>query len=225
MPLVALDTIKLHLRVDNALEDSLISLYNLAAEDQVQAYCGRIFTSPAPGSVQAAILLFCGEFYQNREIYVDGRIAENTTAYNLLAQYRSYLTPVEALLPESMPLDNEPIFKGADFTRQWQWKDANGVAINVTGHTPRFEILRGTAIIFTASNTQITIGDFVNGVYNLAIPASVTSTFIDTQQLQRTSLQPLLPFYYKSNVWYRLRTASASGFVSEVDRKAIAITE
>ena len=77
--LLDLDTVKLHLRVDDAAEDALIGVYALAAEEFAMQFLGRTVyaNSTAQGAdtagivinpaIQAALLLIVGKLYACRE--------------------------------------------------------------------------------------------------------------------------------------------------------------
>ncbi|MCH4563349.1 head-tail connector protein [Halomonas sp. EGI 63088] len=101
-PLIPLETIKLHLRLDtepdSELDPELERLLEVAVDHAAQ-YLGRSIpwddedTSSSeailPASVQQAILILIGEYFENREQHVIGSIiTENQTVQHLLHFYR-----------------------------------------------------------------------------------------------------------------------------------------
>lgn len=82
--MLALATVKLHLRVDGDDEDLLIRGYIEAAKAHVEQHCDRKLVEGEPvepeqmgltGDVQQAILLLVGHWYANREAVAVGTIA------------------------------------------------------------------------------------------------------------------------------------------------------
>lgn len=80
MPLLDLDIVKRHLRVDSDDEDEIISAYQMAAESIIAQYLDRdiyaVGGSPGPTSdysielqppMTAAILLYIGDLFSTRE--------------------------------------------------------------------------------------------------------------------------------------------------------------
>lgn len=95
---VTLAEAKLHLRVINSLEDTLIQLYIDAAEGWVANYIDDpipgVSDSPAeaaPTDIKAAILLIVGDLFQNREGASEKEIKENPAVIRLLYPYRNRL--------------------------------------------------------------------------------------------------------------------------------------
>lgn len=64
---VSLDTAKLHLRVDDAGENTLIQAYLAAAEGHLAGSGVDMTADPLPAAVTAAVLLITGHLYENRE--------------------------------------------------------------------------------------------------------------------------------------------------------------
>jgi uncharacterized phage protein (predicted DNA packaging) len=85
MLIVSLDEAKSHLRVTDASEDALITLYVDAAEahviDVTGEFSGNLATSAA---AKAAVLLLVGDFYENREAQTDKPLSENAAVERLL---------------------------------------------------------------------------------------------------------------------------------------------
>lgn len=95
MAIVTLAEAKLHLRVDQDTEDSVITIYMAAAEEYIEKYINRTIPNknlPAgsvPAPIRAACLLLIGDMYQNREAQVvAATIAENPAMFRLLQPYR-----------------------------------------------------------------------------------------------------------------------------------------
>lgn len=99
--LVTLETAKAHLRVSDASEDTIVTLYLRAAEDYAVQFLGReVYASAVPladltgivlnASIEAAILLTCGSLYAQREDAVIGFTvaAMPTGSKALLQPYR-----------------------------------------------------------------------------------------------------------------------------------------
>lgn len=93
-----LDRVKLHLRVDGAEEDTVITGYLAAAKAHVAMHCDRVLVDGAPAGpeemgltedVQQAILLLVGHWYANREaVVVGGAPAVVPLAVDRLLWYR-----------------------------------------------------------------------------------------------------------------------------------------
>jgi uncharacterized phage protein (predicted DNA packaging) len=85
--LVTLAEAKLHLRVNQSSEDSLIEMYIEAAGDMIEKYLNQ--PAPAVPAVRAAALLMVAGLYENREDVITGTIVEdNPTVVRLLYPYR-----------------------------------------------------------------------------------------------------------------------------------------
>jgi uncharacterized phage protein (predicted DNA packaging) len=101
--IVTLDTAKAHCRVRHSADDELIEIYIAAAENRVQQFLNRdieeILASPPDDSpaepmaaIKAAVLLYVGDMYENRESQVVGTtIVENPAAISLLWPHRKGL--------------------------------------------------------------------------------------------------------------------------------------
>lgn len=100
--LIPLPTIKLHLRLDTApdseLDPELERLLGVAV-DHASQYLGRPIPwddpdttsseATLPPSVEQALLILVGEYFENREQHIVGSIIqENQTVQNLLHFYR-----------------------------------------------------------------------------------------------------------------------------------------
>jgi uncharacterized phage protein (predicted DNA packaging) len=80
----SLDDVKLHMRVDNSEEDTLIGAYILAASQMAEHIMGREIikrgdenaictdVSNVPATVKAWIYLYCSDLYENRAITEGG---------------------------------------------------------------------------------------------------------------------------------------------------------
>lgn len=95
---VTLAEAKLHLRVINNLENSLIQLYLDAAEAWVADYiddpipgASNSPPDPAPTNIKAAILLVVGDLYENREGASEKEIKKNPAVERLLFPFRNRL--------------------------------------------------------------------------------------------------------------------------------------
>lgn len=91
--MMALDDVKLHLRVDGMDEDDLISLYLdtaiYAAADYLNVDYGDLATDPdTPAPIKAAVLLMVGDLYTNRERQSEQTYHGNPTYERLLNPYR-----------------------------------------------------------------------------------------------------------------------------------------
>lgn len=87
MSIVTRSEAKLHLRVDQTVDDSLIDLYIKAAEE----YIGRFLNTANfqnSSSIKAAALLIVGDLYENREGAGEKVIVENPAVMRLLYPYR-----------------------------------------------------------------------------------------------------------------------------------------
>lgn len=95
MAIVTREEAKLHLKVDQDVEDTLIDLYVAAAEEYIEKYINRVIpnknlpTPAVPSAIKAACLLLVGDMYQNREAQIVGTIvADNPAVVRLLYPYR-----------------------------------------------------------------------------------------------------------------------------------------
>lgn len=94
---VTLTDAKLYLRVEDTDEDTLITNLIAAATERAENFLKRPIPwqdddgndVDVPASVQAAILLFLGDLYNNREAsFVGVAATDNQTALRLLWPYR-----------------------------------------------------------------------------------------------------------------------------------------
>lgn len=105
---------------------------------------------------------------------------------------------------------NIVIKKGATFTKQLRWKDANGAVINLTGYTARMQI-RETVdsasfiIELTNANSRITLGGAL-GTITLTISAADTMSIVQNSGV------------------YDLEIVSASGVVTRLIEGEVLIT-
>ena len=93
MPIVTLDEVKAHIKVENDAEDALIKAYIAAGEGFVRCYCGQDFENEAPPVVKVACLMVIGGMYENRQhaLMTEGRTAQfrvNHLVYDYLEQHR-----------------------------------------------------------------------------------------------------------------------------------------
>lgn len=65
--------------------------------------------------------------------------------------------------------------RGDTVERTFTWKDEDGVAINISGYTVRFQIF-GTAIDYSNGNQYLDI-DASNGAIEVTIPPTVTDDY------------------------------------------------
>jgi uncharacterized phage protein (predicted DNA packaging) len=87
MSVVTLSEAKLHLRVTQNAEDSLIKAYIAAAEE----YVGKLLNQsnyPITAPIRAAVLLTVSDLYENRNGASDKDIKENPAVMRLLYPYR-----------------------------------------------------------------------------------------------------------------------------------------
>ncbi|WP_211475071.1 head-tail connector protein [Collimonas humicola] len=91
-----------HLRTDPDDEDPMIALYMQAAMDRVEQHiqapllrnladAGAPEVIGIPFSLKAAVLLFLGDLWENREASLDHKMIENHAATALMAPYRTKL--------------------------------------------------------------------------------------------------------------------------------------
>ncbi|MFJ9451504.1 head-tail connector protein [Herbaspirillum sp. NPDC101397] len=88
-----------HLRLDSDDTDPMIELFMSAAIDRVEQYIGaplmRNMAAPEqpedpgiPFSLKAAVLLFLGDLWENREASTDALLYANASALQLMRPYR-----------------------------------------------------------------------------------------------------------------------------------------
>ena len=87
MSVVTLSEAKLHLRVTQNAEDSLITAYIAAAEEYVGKFLNQQ-NYPITAPIRAAILLTVSDLYENRNGASDRDIKENPAVMRLLYPYR-----------------------------------------------------------------------------------------------------------------------------------------
>ncbi len=85
--MITLDETKLHLRVDQDAEDSLLLALIDAAETAILDYLNTE-ELPAAAPVHAAALMLVGALYENREAVTDRPLVDNKLYDRLLAPYR-----------------------------------------------------------------------------------------------------------------------------------------
>lgn len=94
MAIITTAEAKLHLKVDQADEDSLIDLYIASAEAYIEKYINRVIpnknlpTPNVPAPIKAAALLIVGDLYENRQGAGTAEIKENPAVGRLLHPYR-----------------------------------------------------------------------------------------------------------------------------------------
>ena len=205
MARTTLALVKEHLRVDglDTSQDNVLAIYTDAAEEHVEMWCDRKFGATFPKSVTAAVLLYVGELYENRESLNVGSAANVLpTLDRLLQPFRSYdaYFGAASLPPAVAALDDDPIFIGDDWSRVWRWKDEAGAAINVTGYTGTFELYQGETLVHSGA---LVVSNAAGGEFTFAIQDSVTTTF------------------EAGEYWYRARVTSPGGEVTTLDRKRV----
>lgn len=89
-----LDEIKLHLRIDHAEEDALLTDLLHTAVVAIADYLNLLETDPllmdARPPLKSAALLLIGDLYLNREAQSDKPLHLNQAYERLLAPYRAY---------------------------------------------------------------------------------------------------------------------------------------
>ena len=90
--MLTLTETKLHLRVDQADEDSLIQSLITTATTATADYLNMpvaMMTSTVPSPIKAAALLMVAGLYTNREDQSDRQLYRNDTYHRLLNPYRA----------------------------------------------------------------------------------------------------------------------------------------
>lgn len=90
---VSLDEAKLHLRVDDTTDDTLITTLIVAGRQDVENFTKRAWVGDdlpeVPATIKVAILLIVGDLYENREgAFVGVSRVDNPTVSRLLWPYR-----------------------------------------------------------------------------------------------------------------------------------------
>ncbi len=91
MAVVSLALAKLHLRVDQSVEDTLIAQYIASAEASIEGFLNRpipnknLPTPNIPAPIVSAALIMIADLYENRQTDLT---TGGGTAYNLLQPYR-----------------------------------------------------------------------------------------------------------------------------------------
>lgn len=93
MPIVTLEEVKAHIKVESDAEDALIQTYIDAGESFVRRYCGQDFTDDLPPVVKVACLMVIAGMYEGRQhvMMTEGRTANfkvNRLVYDYLEQHR-----------------------------------------------------------------------------------------------------------------------------------------
>lgn len=94
MPILNLQTVKSHLRIDSNDEDSLLNVYIAAAESHAEEYLNRPLqpwneeNDPVPATIIQALLLAVGDFYENREAVSENPYNKNPAFASLLNWHR-----------------------------------------------------------------------------------------------------------------------------------------
>ena len=93
MPMVTLEEVKLHMKVDNSAENALIQTYINGAEDFIRRFCGQDFEDALPPVVKVACLMIVAGMYEGRQhvLATEGRSANvvvNNLVYDYLEQHR-----------------------------------------------------------------------------------------------------------------------------------------
>lgn len=74
--IVTVEDLKSHLRIENDIEDAVLSSKIEAASCYIEQYIGKELTSfdPMPAAIKEAVRLLAGHYYANREAtFADGR--------------------------------------------------------------------------------------------------------------------------------------------------------
>lgn len=87
-----LDTVKMHLRIDHAFEDSLITGYMTAAQSFCETFLGKSLETfeEMPGTILAGLLLHTALLYEDRE----GQFTEKNLGAVRLLYYPHRVVPV-----------------------------------------------------------------------------------------------------------------------------------
>ena len=86
---VTLEEAKQHLRVETEDEDDLINAYIDAGEEIVLRECLPLEDGVMPSPLKAAVLLYVGDLYENRELQYTGiKMSTSTTIDRLIDPYR-----------------------------------------------------------------------------------------------------------------------------------------
>lgn len=86
---VTLEEAKQHLRVEHSDEDLLIESLIDAGEDIVIRQCLDFENNVMPSPLKAAVLLYVGDLYENRELQYTGiKMSTSTTIDRLIDPYR-----------------------------------------------------------------------------------------------------------------------------------------
>ena len=93
MPMVTLEEVKLHMKVNNTAEDALIQTYIDGAVNFITRYCGQDFESDCPAIVKVACLMIVAGMYEGRQhVTIDGfgraNVVVNRLVYDYLEQHR-----------------------------------------------------------------------------------------------------------------------------------------
>ena len=93
MPIVTLEGVKSHIKVENDAEDALIQTYIDAGEGFVRRYCGQDFEDNVPPVIKVACLTVIAGMYESRQhvLMTEGRAAQfkvNRLVYDYLEQHR-----------------------------------------------------------------------------------------------------------------------------------------
>ncbi len=96
MELLTLPDIKLHLRIDGDVEDTLLTAYATSAEEYLQQYTGRTFTAATlPAMAKVCLLMIISTLYENRESETTGRqigTVENKLVNHYLERLRDNIS-------------------------------------------------------------------------------------------------------------------------------------
>ncbi|MEZ2406929.1 head-tail connector protein [Bosea sp. RCC_152_1] len=83
--IITVDDLKAHLRIENDLEDGVLSAKIDAASSYIEQYIGKELSSfdPVPAAIKEAVRLLAGHYYAHREATLtDGRA--NPIAYGVV---------------------------------------------------------------------------------------------------------------------------------------------
>lgn len=97
MRFLTLEQCKNHIYVDHNEDDALIELYASSAENAIENYLNRDLSSEydaltLPSDIMAAMLMFFGSLYANREGFTTLNTQPNASILALCKPYKNYGT-------------------------------------------------------------------------------------------------------------------------------------
>lgn len=198
MPITDLALAKQHLRETSTGQDSIISAYLDAAEGMAEHYCNRSFAAPLPKAVQTGVLLMLDSVYNERTDAPAFAVMPGSAVAALLGTAKEWAHDSDGIAPAGVGFDPDVMLIGDAWSRQWAWKDEAGAAINVTGFTGTFELLRGSEVVHSGS---LTVDSAPGGTFSYSLP-DLTDVITAGQH------------------WYRVRVTSGASTYT-LDRKLV----